>query len=171
MSELKQIEIDLDVNRAIEADRRSFRETPNDILRRRYGIDSAKPSEVAGTSSRNTKVKLARRGGDYTVEVRGEQIAGGSLKSILKSVLLTMENQEPGYLEKLAKHRTSRGRRIVAKKPEELYPGKPRLVENCAEQLNGRWWYDTNVSFNQAQRYLDVVAEQANLDGRLVLRK
>lgn len=166
----KQIGIDIDVNRAIEAERKDFDETPNDILRRHFRIGLGKIAEVEEVS-RGSSVRHPRRGGDYSVKLLKEKVAGGSLKVILKGVLLQMEHEQAGFLDKLARHRTSRGRRIVARKPEELYPGKPQLVKASAESLNPRWWYDTNVSFNQTQRYLNVIAELGQLDDKLVLQK
>ena len=45
-SNLKNIEIDFDVHKAIETERKSFSETPNQVLRRLLKIDSAKPQSV-----------------------------------------------------------------------------------------------------------------------------
>lgn len=40
--EMKQINIDLDVYKVIEQERKSFNETHNEILRRKYGFEPAK---------------------------------------------------------------------------------------------------------------------------------
>jgi hypothetical protein len=42
MTEFRTIEVDFEVHKRIEMDRRNFAETPNEVLRRLLGIDSAK---------------------------------------------------------------------------------------------------------------------------------
>jgi hypothetical protein len=154
------IEIDIDVHKAIEARRISFAESANDILRRQFDIRSDRNSDASAGLPRPTLGdKKRRRSGSYTVTWAGGEVSGVSLKDVLKKAILAREKKSPGFLETLSRHRTSRGRRIVARKPEELYPGNPHLVEQGAERLDSRWWLDTNISTGQCQRYLDVVGE------------
>lgn len=154
------IEIDIDVYKAIEARRISFAETQNEILRRQFDIGADRNSSPSGGLPRSTLGdKKRRRSGTYLVTWTGGEVSGVSLKDVLKKTILAQEKRAPGFLETLSRHRTSRGRRIVARKPEELYPGNPQLVEQGAERLDGRWWLDTNISTGQCQRYLDVVGE------------
>ncbi len=157
---MKQIDVDLDVHKAIEARRLSFGETENQILRRVFEIGMPATVSVRGVEPRE---RPSRRGGNYKSKLFGKEITSGSLKEVLKAAMLGIESQNPGFLEKLGGHRTVRGRRIVARKPEELYPGKPQLVENCAERLDSKWWFDTNVSFNQTRRYLRAIADIAGI--------
>jgi hypothetical protein len=165
------IEIDIDVYKVIETRRLSFDESHNDILRRDYGIDSQGRSNQGRTDPLPVgRVKLTRRSGNYVATWRGDGVKATSLKSILKETILKLAKGRPGLIEDLSKHRTSRGRRIVARKPEELYPGNPQLVEHGAEQLDSRWWYDTNVSTNQCRRYLDVIGRLGDVD-RISLEK
>lgn len=49
MSELRSIEIDFEVHRRIEAERRNFSESPNAALRRLLGIDSATTTRSAAS--------------------------------------------------------------------------------------------------------------------------
>ncbi len=46
MAEYRSIEIDFEVHKRIEAERRGFLETPNDVLRRRFGIGAADDRET-----------------------------------------------------------------------------------------------------------------------------
>lgn len=153
-----RMEVDLDLHKAIERRRRSLSETQVDIIRRvmtaEGNFDAAEP-----TIGPPGKTRLTRRGGDYRVLILGESLEAQSLKDVLKKAILHAESIKPGFIERLAAHRTPRGRRIVARKPEEIYPGNPELVANCAEKLDQKWWYDTNISFDQCQRYLDTLAQ------------
>ena len=159
------IEIDIDVYKAIEARRISFAESANEILRRQFDIGSDRNSDPsAGLSRPILGDRKRRRSGSYTVTWAGGEVSGLSLKDVLKKTILAQEKKSPGFLETLSRHRTSRGRRIVARKPEELYPGNPHLIEQGAERLDGRWWLDTNISTGQCQRYLDVIGELSKVE-------
>lgn len=173
----QHLPIDLDLHKAIEAHRQSLEESQVTIVKRVLGIatslsGAASPSdsERSADDSLATRVRLPRRGGTYRVQMFEQVLEAHSLKETLKKAILLAEEKTPGFIEKLALHRTSRGRRIVARKPAELYPGKPTLVENCAEQLDQKWWYDTNISKAQCRKYLGVLAQvgrfsEPRLDG------
>ncbi|HEX3653977.1 MAG TPA: hypothetical protein VHU18_14250 [Rhizomicrobium sp.] len=152
-----KIEVDLEVHKAIEAERQSFTESANDILRRIFRL--RKEGSTNGHQVPEPKQRSARRGGNYKLRIVSKETAHRSLKEVLRGALTGVESQQHGFLEKLAGHRTTRGRRIVARKADELYPGNPQLVENCAERLDSRWWFDTNVSLNQAKRYLRTISD------------
>jgi mRNA-degrading endonuclease RelE of RelBE toxin-antitoxin system len=154
------VEVDLELHKAIERHRRSLDETHADIVRRLITSEArpVSPIDVPATELLG-RVRRARRGGDYRVVVLGESLEAQSLKDILKKAVLHAESIKPGFIERLAAHRTRRGRRIVARKPDEIYPGNSQLVANCAEKLDQKWWYDTNVSYPQYQKYLTVLGQ------------
>ncbi len=159
----KTIEIDLDVYKAIESRRQTFDESENDILRRDYLRNSviAVPGEAARPTA--DRSKLTRKSGDYDAMWKSGAVTANSLKALLKATILELARTRPALVENISKHRTSRGRRIVARKPEELYPGNPQLIDKCAAQLDSRWWYDTNVSTGQCQSYLNVIGAIAEV--------
>jgi hypothetical protein len=156
------LKVDLPLHKAIESQRQSFDETQVAIARRMLlGQTIPQPSVAreSDTSLATSPHRFSRRGGNYSTQLLGTLIEAHSLKDILKRAILEVEKQKPGFIEKLAMHRTSRGRRIVARKPDELYPGKPQLVKDCAERLDEKWWYDTNISNPQCQKYLSVLGQ------------
>lgn len=163
------IEIDLETRKALEANRESFEESLLDILKRILGISENKRQQ--NDQQVVPRQRHSRKRDDYLCEVSGAVIGGHSLKETLKNVLLALESKQPGFIERLAAHRTVRGRRIVARKPQEIYPGNPELAEQCAERLDTRWWYDTNISFRQTQKYLDVISTIGEVTPRLSLAK
>jgi hypothetical protein len=156
-----RMEVDLELHKAIERHRRSLDETHSDIIRR---VITSEGRPVISPIDKPAieppwRVRLARRGGDYRVIILGESLEAQRLKDILKKSILRADSLKPGLIERLAAHRTTRGRRIVARKPDEIYPGNPQLVANCAEKLDQKWWYDTNVSYPQCQKYLKVLGQ------------
>lgn len=154
---MKSIEIDLDVNRAIENGRSTFEEDHNAILRRLLGLDSA-PS---GKASR-PRLRLPRSSGAYSTVIDGRPIEANSLKELLRRVILACSKGRRTFLRTLSETPTRRGRHIIARSPEAVYPETPHLVE-YAEKLDDQWWYDTNVGRDQVAAYFKVIAKLAGL--------
>lgn len=153
---MKQIGIDIDVNRAIESARLSFNEEANDILRRMLGIDGRPPKR------NGPRPRVSRSSGAYSTQLGKDPIEANSLKELLRRVLLKAEQMSPGTVVALASTPTVRGRYLVAKTPEGLYPKSPQLVE-YADRLDDDWWYDTNVGRNQVLSYLKQIARHLRL--------
>jgi hypothetical protein len=152
------IPIDLEVYKALEARRISFDEPHNAILRRVLEIKGAAPAEPAPHRERTM-----RTSGDYEVMILGKSVKVRSLREALSTALLKVEEVQPGFLEKLTRRPTTKGRRIVARKPEDIYPQKPQLVQHAA-RLNGEWYFDTNISRKACERYLVTVGLVANIE-------
>jgi hypothetical protein len=86
MIDMRTILIDFDVHKEIERRRRSFKETPNDVLRRNFGLPALMPDEteeireepglaVRGTVIPNgTKLRGTYKGIQYYAEVNEGQI-------------------------------------------------------------------------------------------------
>lgn len=154
---MKHIEIDLDVNKAIENGRATFDESHNDILRRLLGID---PRSTPGPSI--PRVRPPRTSGAYSTVIDGHPIEANSLKELLRRAILLCEKLHPGFVAELSLQHTQKGRRIIATSPDALYPRSPQLVE-FAERLTDGWWYDGNVGKNQVGSYFRMFAALAKL--------
>lgn len=153
-----RIPVDLEVYKALEANRISFDEPHNAILRRLLRVSGSAPSERPPERER-----LLRSSGDYTLHVLGEKIAARSLREALSIALSKVEAGQPGFLEKLSQRPTTRGRRIVARRPENVYPNKPQLVQHAA-RLNADWFFDTNISRKACERYLVIIGLVAGIE-------
>ncbi|MER8976098.1 MULTISPECIES: hypothetical protein [unclassified Mesorhizobium] len=161
--------IDLHLHKAIEAHRLNMSETQLDIVKRVFGIGSnGNVSQMVQMELESGRVRHGRRGGEYEFVVNGERMVRHSLKEVLKAVILAMEKTKKGAIERISTYRTPRGRRVVAKKNVEIYPGNPELVEKSAERLNGDWWFDTNISRNQLKRYIQKVLEWSGFEASFV---
>ena len=151
---MKQIDIDLDVYRAIENGRIGFDENPNTILRRLLAIDARqpRPDGVVPPMPRSS-----RSSGAYSTMLGNTSIEANSLKELLRRVILKGAQLKPGFVDILAEQPSARGRHIVAQTPEALYPKTPHLLA-FAERLDADWWYDTNVGRSQVQAYFKLIA-------------
>jgi hypothetical protein len=161
---VKSIDIDLDVHRVIENARVDFAQTENEILRYLLGVEQA-PAEA-----RPARQRKSRSSGAYSTVVGGLPIEANTLKELLRRTMLHLAKSRPGFLPALSKYETRRGRRIVARAPEQLYPNAPHLA-GLAEKVNDEWWYDTNVSRGQVGTYLRVLCDIAGLAERPAIYK
>ncbi|MDB5540703.1 MAG: hypothetical protein JWQ89_2430 [Devosia sp.] len=154
---MKTVEIDIDVNRAIESARISFEESHNAILRRLLGIAGTRRARASTPAQR-----LPRSSGAYTTVIGNTPVEANSLKELLRRVILLCEKNRPGLIDQLSLTPTQRGRRIVARSAAALYSNAPHLIQ-YAEKLDGDWWYDTNVGRRQVLAYLRILAEMLQL--------
>src|SRR6218665_1611557 len=100
---MRSIEIDLDVHRTIEANRASFAESENAILRRLLDIDPRRTAPI------QPKPRQRRSSGAYSIVFGGEPIEANSLYELLQRAILKGEKMRPGLVELLAKTPTPRG--------------------------------------------------------------
>jgi hypothetical protein len=149
------IEIDLEVNRAIEAARSSFGQTPNDILRHLLGIAS---HEQAIPSPRRRE----RATGLYHYSVRGSINTEASLKDAYVACLKDLIEYDSQLLGKLTDV-SLRSRRIVSRNPKSLYTKSPHLADYYAFDFGSGWWIDLNLSEQQVRQRLKIACELVNL--------
>lgn len=161
MAKFKQIGIDVEVSRAIEANRLSFSETENDILRRM--MTGARPQRLPSPKF-NPPILLQgkRNRGAWSVVVNGEKSAAASLTSAYQTMLLSLAGQDSGFLEKFSARR-ARTRLFVARRPEALYGNSPHLAIDFAKPLTDGWYFDTNLSLQQIAQRARAAAEVSGL--------
>jgi hypothetical protein len=173
---LKQIGIDVQVNAAIERERRSFSETENEILRRlllggsvagaaaghAFGNISAGETHGMPPAAPIQPVPGERSTGRWTVEVQGERVAASNLKGAYRTLLLLLTDRFPLFLEKFARE-SSRSRRFVARAPADLYLASPVLAKQHAKPLADGWYFDTNLSTDQVARRVRIAARICGL--------
>lgn len=162
MPNLKQIEIDVDVNRAIEQARRSFSETENDILRRLLVGDVVDRPSPSRRRVRALTEAQTRSRGLWSVEVKGERTPASNMKAAYRALLLKLDEVSPGFLEQFASER-ARSRRFVARKPTDLYDSSPHLADEHAQPLKDGWYFDTNLSTEQVATRARVASRIAGL--------
>jgi hypothetical protein len=107
--------------------------------------------------------RMLRASGEYELTILGEAAGVRSLREALRTALLRLEESQPGFLGRLTERRTTRGCRIDARRPEDVYPNKPQLVQHAAP-LNGEWYFDTNISRRACERYLVILGLAANVE-------
>src|SRR3954467_12375080 len=154
----RQIEIDIEVHRAIERGRRARGEREKEILRRLLlpaPGRGARPAPARMTGAANAE---PRRRGLWSVEIGGRHIPAANLKDAYRALLGELQAAHPDFLDTFGRERTF-GRNFVARAPAELYGRSPHLVRH-AQPLGGGWYFDSNLSAAQ-------VAKRARIAARL----
>ena len=157
----RSIEIDIEVHRAIESRRQSFAQSENDILREVFGIPP-EPPQPSSPSKRPRRRHRRGISGRYAFVLLGERVEEDSLKAVYMDCLRRLAELDPHLIERLSEE-TTKARRIVARRPEDLYLKNPELAEKFAVQLTDQWWVDTNLSRSQCEQRLKTVCKATGL--------
>ena len=169
-----EIQVDVEVNRAIEQGRLAFGESANDILRRlllpaRRGRARVRPAADAtdGAAADTTAggapaAGPSRSRGLWSVEIAGKRIAAANLKHAYRLLLRELDAAHPHFLAAFADEKTF-GRRYVARTPAALFARSPHLARRHAAPIGDGWYFDTNVSVAQVARRARIAARLCGL--------
>jgi hypothetical protein len=154
---VRRIEIDLELHRLIEGARRSFEESECEILKRELSGSvepDADPPERAAPSTVESAIPIgSRTTGQWSVDAHGGRFLARNLREAYLTAIAKVSEKRPDVLDQLADEGDGR-RRIVARRPADLYPRSPHLAErhrNNWHQL-GEWYVDLNLSREQASK-------------------
>lgn len=85
-------------------------------------------------------------------------------RDVLVSVIEAFATRDPTFLERFVSlPRHGRTRRYIALDRNELYPGRPDLVQEHSYQLRSGYWLGINISRKQVERIVTTACEVAGL--------
>lgn len=96
--------------------------------------------------------------------LNGQYYPARNASNVLVLVFETLSQRDRTFLERFAalpKH--GRTRRYLARRPEDLYPGRPDLCHEYSVQLSTGWWLGTNLSRAQIERIIEMACEVAGV--------
>lgn len=160
MPRMKQIFIDVEVNRIIEASRNSFAESENEILRRML-LDPA-ISNTQKAPTQKVVPRDSRRRGEWAAILEGNEVGAANMKSAYCTLLRMLAERDPQFLPSFSTLK-SRTRRFVAQDPKLLYRTSPHLSKDHAMELTAGWFVDTNLSEPQVAHRVRAASELAHL--------
>lgn len=166
--DMKQIAVDVDVNRAIEAERRTFAESPNDILRRILLGQAAavKPNTAPAPMVAVSELDMPRFGarmmGHWQAKLADAVVSASSLKEAYCRFIVLANQHDREFLERFALLK-GKTRRYIARRPEDLYLKSPHLAKDYAVALVPGWYIDSNLSESQISQRVGEAARELGL--------
>jgi hypothetical protein len=159
MTTATTIQLSLATYKAIEAQRLSFGETHDAIIRRALAERAGRRSERAVPGGARG---AQRQRGRVRVVLFGEARAAMNLRDGYLLVLTALTRHKASLLALLANEGSAR-RRWVARSAEALFVTAPHLARTHAHEIAPEWFVDTNVSRAQIMARLTVAARLAGL--------
>lgn len=144
MSGLQAVSISLATYKAIEAQRLSFSESHDVIIRRALSERTSKRRPITGRSMDAIR-GAARRRGNCRVIVLGKAEPVMNLKHAYLTILTALVRHKASLFQLLAFEGTER-RRWIAPTAEALFVTSPHLASDHAHEIAPNWFVDTNVS-------------------------
>lgn len=164
MARMKEILIDVEVNRVIEASRRSFAESENEILRRLLIELPQQPGSPAIVAVTQIEVpNFGSRGrGRWQVKFGEEAVSATNLKDAYCNLLRLADQRDKQFLQTFSAYK-ARTRRYVARNGRDLYLSAPHLAQQHAIELVPGWFVDGNLSTEQVAKRARAAALAAAL--------
>jgi hypothetical protein len=144
MNGVQPVSISLATYKAIEAQRISFSESHDAIIRRALSERTSKRRAVAERSSATMR-GAGRRRGNIRVMLFGRTQPVMNLKDAYLTALTALVRHKASLFQLLAFEGTDR-RRWIAPSAEALFVTSPHLATDHAHAIAPNWFVDTNVS-------------------------
>ncbi len=154
-----QVHVSLATWKAIEAQRLSFAESHDAIIRRALAERAGKRARVAGRTALATR-GAPRRRGNLKVVVFGREQSVLNLRNAYLVILTALVRHKASLFQQLAVEGSAR-RRWIAPTAEALFVSAPHLATEHAHEIAPNWFVDTNVSRAQIIARLTVAARLA----------
>lgn len=159
MSGLTNVSLSLVTYKAIEAQRLSFGESHDAIIRRALATRSGQRARTAGRAALLAR-GAPRKRGRVRVTLFGREQDVFNLRDAYLVIVTALTRHKATLLHLLLLEGSER-RRWVARSPEALFVTAPHLASEHAHQLSPEWYIDTNVSRAQIVARLTVAARLA----------
>lgn len=162
MSGMAQISVSLTTWKAIEAQRLSFDEDHDSIIRRALSART-NAKKLAVREVLRADMPVQRKRGDVTVFINDREIQVANLKAAYIEILSQIVKIRPSLFQMLLKEGSDR-RRWIALSPAELFPLSPHLIRQHAYQIAPNWFIDTNLSKSQIETRCERICALADLE-------
>ncbi len=159
MAGMAQIAVSLTTWKAIEAQRVSFDEDHDAIIRRALVSRTTQKKQLARMLAAPPAVAQRKRG-NMAIDVAGRTTPVANFKDAYITILTQLVKKRPSLFQQLLKEGSER-RRWIAMTPEALFPLSPHLARQFAHPIARDWFVDTNVSKAQIEARLMKACEIA----------
>ena len=101
---------------------------------------------------------------------KGKDIQANSARDVMTKLFQLLSQEDNGFLNRFASRKHGKKRRYLAKDKNDLYPGRPDLVEQHSIEVVAGWWLGTNYSRRNIQEIIDLALEVAGLQLRKAIK-
>lgn len=125
---------------------------------------SRSPTPAPVAFSNSPRVSVGQKPSSIGFVLDGRHHPARSAREVLESVFEVLAKRDATILERFAalpKH--GRTRRYLARKPDDLYPGRPDLARDYSTQLTSGWWLSINHSRATIERIIEMACDVAHL--------
>lgn len=105
------------------------------------------------------RISRTRTTDDFSFVFEGKTYKAGSAREVMVRVFQLLAEADAGFLDRFASRKHGKKRRYIARDRQELYPGRPDLVEEHSIEIVPGWWMGTNYSRRNIQQILDLALE------------
>jgi len=122
---------------------------------------SSKPSLPSYILNQQTKKKTLHTSkvAPFSFEFKGKTYPARSAKGMMEKVFKLFAEEDPNFLEKFAARKHGNKRRYLAQDRQDLYPGRPDLVEAHSVEIAPGWWLGTHYSHRSFNSILTLAFE------------
>ena len=134
---------------------------------------SGEVPEVPDAPAPGTRPRRRKSSPEPQQETSGGKIIGyifedrtvetGAAYRTLAEVLKEFHRRDPQFMGRFAAQTMGRKRPLVSGAPEDLYPGRPDLVEEMSLDLENGWWLGHNLSADTIRRRIKTACEIAGV--------
>jgi len=105
------------------------------------------------------RISQTRTTDSFSFVFKGKTYKARSAREVMVKVFQLLAEADPGFLDRFASRKHGKKRRYIARDRQELYPGRPDLVEEHSTEIVPGWWMGTNYSRRNIQQILDLALE------------
>jgi hypothetical protein len=132
------------------------------------GVPTNIDAIVSAQSRQSSSASIARLRQvqpSYSFTLFGKHHLARNATAVYLGIFEELSKRDPTFLPRFAalpKH--GKKRRYVAQAKEELYPGRPDLVEVHSHRLSSGWWVGTNYSTGTKEKIIKLACEVGGLE-------
>lgn len=93
----------------------------------------------------------------------GERYEGKTANGSLVKLLMEFQRRDSGFMTRFASESAGRKRQLVARNPQDLYPGSPHLMEKHSLEIGEGWWLGTNNATRDVRRHIETACQVAGI--------
>jgi len=124
----------------------------------KYQTESTLRGKREDTTFRKSRTRTVD---NFVFSFKGEKYQAGSAPEVVTKIFQLLAKEDGAFLERFEARKHGKKRRYLARKRNELYPGRPDLSQEHSIEIADGWWMGTNYSRRNLQKMINLAREVA----------